>query len=179
MKINKTIPLLDSILLEWKPIIAHDYDGYRNHVYRMVHFCFYLKTCSQEEQEKIIIAAAFHDIGLWHAGTLDYIPPSITPAMQYLRKNDLEDWSVEVALMISEHHKLRPYQNTLYPLVEVFRKADLVDFSLGIIKCGVDKGVVLELQNAFPNCGFHRGLAEKAAKWFVAHPFNPVPMMKW
>jgi hypothetical protein len=37
--------------------------------------------------------------------------------------------------MIDQHHKLGPYRDD--PLVETLRKGDLVDFSLGILKCGL------------------------------------------
>ena len=39
--------------------------------------------------------------------------------------------------MIDLHHKIRRYQDTRYPLVEAFRKADWVDISLGFIKFGL------------------------------------------
>ena len=45
-----------------------------------------------------------------------------------------EGWSEQIALMIEWHHKVRPYRNERFPLVEVFRKGDLVDFSLGVFK---------------------------------------------
>jgi len=41
-----------------------------------LHFCFYLGKPTEEEQKKLIIAAAFHDIGIWSAGTVDYLPPT-------------------------------------------------------------------------------------------------------
>ena len=109
MQVEKQIPLLDSILEEWKTTIGKDFEGYKNHVYRMVNCCFALKPCSEEEREKIVIAAVFHDIGLWVGNTLDYIPPSIPPAMEYLKRRGLESWSNEISLMISEHHKIRQY----------------------------------------------------------------------
>ena len=52
MNIEKNIPLLDSIFEDWKDIIGSDFNGYRNHVYRMINCCFKLKTCSEDEKEK-------------------------------------------------------------------------------------------------------------------------------
>jgi len=182
MQIVKDLPLLETIFADWKDTIGPDYDGYRNHVYRMVNCCFKLKTCSEEEQQKIIIAGAFHDIGIWIENTLDYIPPSLPPAMAYLKAHNLEAWSEEISLMISEHHKLRAYTDkpdTPATLVELFRKADLVDFSLGLYKFGIDKAFLKALKSEFPNSGFHKGLVKKSARRFVRHPLNPAPMMKW
>ncbi len=179
MQIYKDIPLLEAIFSEWKDVIGEDYDGYRNHVYRMINCCFKLKICSEEEKQKIIISGAFHDIGIWIDNTLDYIPPSLPPAMAYLKANNLEAWSEEVGLMISEHHKLREYKDDPNSLIELFRKGDLVDFSRGVFKFGIDKAYLKALKSAFPNSGFHTGLVKKSVGWFVKHPLNPAPMMKW
>jgi hypothetical protein len=179
MKIEEHIPLLEDILGEWKNVIGEDYEKYKNHCTRMIQCCWVLKTCNEEKKKKIIIASAFHDIGLWTENTLDYIPPSIPLAMEYLMKNNLESWSEEIELMISEHHKLREYEDTNYPLVEVFRKGDLVDFSLGFVKFGIPEEFINELKVKIPNAGFHKMLLIRATKWFSRHPLNPAPMMKW
>lgn len=178
MKIEHQIPLLESILNDWREVIGEDYDGYRNHVYRMLHCAFLLHECSDEDRHKLIIAAAFHDIGLWTDKTLDYIPPSLPPAMAYLKSEGLDNWIEEVCLMISEHHKVSRYEDRRFPLVELFRQADLVDFSLGVVRFGIAKSELKALREAFPNAGFHMGLVKKASRWFVRHPLNPAPMMK-
>lgn len=182
--IIKELPLVDEILADWKNTIGDDFQGYRNHVHRMILCCFALKSLANEklsndEKEKIIIAGAFHDLGIWIENTLDYLPPSIPPARNYLKKRGLESWSIEIELMINEHHKLKEYQDSRYPLVELFRKGDLVDFSLGVVKFGLPKSDIKTLKAKFPNAGFHKCLAKRAIKWFLKHPLNPAPMMKW
>jgi len=137
MPIEQTIPLLESLLDKWKLVIGNDFEGYKNHVYRMLDFCFYLHEPSDEERQKLIIAACFHDLGLWSNKTVDYLPPSIALTKDYLQLHDLSQWSAEIELIIDMHHKMTEYKNTAYPLVEVFRKADLADFSLGLINGGV------------------------------------------
>jgi len=179
VKIEEKIPLLEEILLEWKEVIGDEYQGYRNHVYRMIHFCLALNEYTDEEKEKIVIAGAFHDIGIWIENTVDYIEPSIPPAMQYLKQKKLDSWSKEIELMITEHHKIREYKDDNYPLVENFRKGDLVDFSFGVIKFGISKVFIKNIKSTFPNSDFHKNLGKRAAKWFVKHPLNPLPMMKW
>jgi hypothetical protein len=179
MKIEKQIPLLEVIFSSWRDVIGAEYHGYRNHVYRMINFCFVLRECSEEEREKIIIAGAFHDIGIWIEDTVDYIRPSLPPAMEYLKNRNLEAWSQEIRLMISEHHKIREYKDATYQLVEIFRKGDLVDFSLGTVQFGIPKTYIREVKAKFPNSDFHKNLGKRATKWFLNHPLNPVPMMKW
>ena len=179
MKIETEIALLEDIFAEWQPVIGKEYLGYRNHVYRMVHFCQLLTDCSEEARQKILIAGAFHDLGIWIEDTVDYIPPSLPPMLDYLQSRGLEAWLEEIGLMITEHHKLRPYSDRALPLVEVFRQGDLVDFSLGLFRFGLAKSKVQEIKTAFPNAGFHAALARRGGRWFLKHPFNPLPMMKW
>lgn len=40
--IDEKIPLVEEILKEWEAMIGSDYEGYKNHVYRMAHFCLSL-----------------------------------------------------------------------------------------------------------------------------------------
>ena len=177
--IEERIPLLEEILLEWKDVIGAEYLGYRNHVYRMIHFCLALNEYTDEEKEKIIIAGAFHDMGIWIDDTIDYIKPSIPPALHYLKQRKLDSWSTEIKQMISYHHKIREYKGDFYPLVESFRKADLIDLSLGMITFGLPKELIKKLKSVFPNAGFHKNIGVRTVKWFMKHPLDPVPMMKW
>jgi hypothetical protein len=179
MAIEECIPLLEEILDKWKDELGNDYLGYKNHVYRMIHFCFALHNCNNEEREEIIIAGCFHDLGIWANGTVDYLPPSIALAKEYLKQNSLEQWIPEIELMIDMHHKLRKHQDDRYPLVEVFRKGDLVDFSLGVVKWGLPKTYIKSVKDQFPNAGFHKRLAQLAGGWFSKHPLSPPPFLKW
>jgi hypothetical protein len=179
MAIERPIVLLEEILAPWRERIGADFEGYKNHVARMLNFCFALRACSEEERRKLIIAGAFHDIGIWSDGTVDYLPPSIAQAKLYLREHGLTDWIPELEIIIDLHHKARPYRGAVSPLVEIFRKADLADFSLGIIKGGVAGATVRAAKAAYPNAGFHRRLMQLAGSWFAKHPLSPPPFMKW
>lgn len=179
MTIEKDIPLLEEILGEWRDRIGADYLGYRNHVYRMVNFCFSLRDHTAEERKKIIIAGCFHDLGIWPEGTLDYLPPSIVRAKEYLSIHTLDEWCPEIELMIGQHHKIHRFQDTQLPLVEEFRRADLVDFSLGLVKSRIPATYVKTVKAEFPNAGFHKQLVRNAGRWICRHPLNPLPVLKW
>ena len=179
MDIQTQHPLIEAILSDWKDRIDDDYAGYRGHVYRMYNYCLALHPASNEEKTKLAIAACFHDIGLWSDHTVDYLAPSVAQAENYLAETGRETWSEEISLMIEWHHKVRPIRTRQFPLVEVFRKGDLVDFSLGFFKCGLPKSLVKEVKAAIPNASFHRFLLKGAKDWFVKHPFSPPPFMKW
>ncbi|MCB0197306.1 MAG: hypothetical protein KDJ65_35490 [Anaerolineae bacterium] len=179
MVIEEPISGVEEILGRWQNEIGPDYAGYKNHVYRMINFCFALHNCTPEEREKIIIAGCFHDLGIWTGHTFDYLPPSIAQASTYLEENNLAAWIPEIELMIGEHHKLRKYCDEPHPLVEVFRQGDLVDFSLGLVTCGLPRSYIKSVKRHFPNAGFHKRLVQLELGWFFGHPLNPVPVLKW
>lgn len=181
MRIETQIPLVEEILGDWKNRIGGDYAGYRNHVYRMVNFCFAQEKgdFSDEERKKIVIAGCFHDLGIWSGATFDYLAPSIALARDYLRQNRLELWAAEIELMIDQHHKLSKCEDARNPLTEVFRRGDLVDFSLGLVKCGLPRALVKTVKKQFPNAGFHKCLLRVSSRWIFKHPLNPIPVLKW
>ena len=176
------LPLVEQILQPWRTRIGADVDGYQNHVYRMLHCCFALAPCTDEDREKLIIAACHHDIGIWSDHTVDYLPPSIREAVAYLHAHHLSEWEEEIILLIDLHHKVRAIKGDLaekYPLLEVFRRADLADFSLGLILGGVPRRYFANVKRQFPNAGFHKMLIKAAGGWFAKHPLSPPPFMRW
>ena len=179
MNIENNIPLLESILGESKEIIGRDFEPYKNHVYRVLHFCFAFHECVTEDKEKLIIAGCFHDLGMWPGEKVDYLAPSIELAKTYLSKIGREEWASEIESMIDLHHKFRAVENREYPLVEVFRKGDWVDASMGMRSFGLAKTNIKNVQNAFPNLGFHKNLVRLATKELFIYRRNPLPMMKW
>jgi hypothetical protein len=176
---EEQIGAVEEILAPWQPRLGNDFTAYRNHVYRVVSFCFVLHECTQEERDKIIIAGCFHDLGIWAANTFDYLRPSSVLATEHLRHNGLDHWGDEIGLMIGMHHKLRQYRDQRFPLVEVFRRADLADFSLGLLKGGVPSAYFKSITRRFSNAGFHKRLVQLELDWLVRHPLRPLPVVKW
>lgn len=171
--------LIEQILEVWKPQIGAAYEGYRGHVYRVLNFCLALRDCSDDETQKLAIAAAFHDLGLWSDHTVDYLPPSEDRARKWLLANGLAEWQEEIELIIRQHHRIRPVRESEQALVELFRRADLLDFSLGLIRFGVPSGFVSRLKSEIPNRGFHMFLVRTASLWILRHPLRPLPFLKW
>ncbi|MNT51129.1 hypothetical protein D3C72_1880800 [compost metagenome] len=81
--------------------------------------------------------------------------------------------------MIDMHHKITKYDDDSLPLVEVFRRADLVDVSLGVVTFGISKDLIHQIKEAFPNHSFHKMLCRTSAQWLLKHPLNPIPILKW
>jgi hypothetical protein len=176
LDIEENIPLVEEILDQYKDDLGPDHLGYRNHVYRMIHFSLAQGEFSDEEKQKIVLAGCFHDLGIWTAGTFDYLPPSMELAAKHLCDIGLDGWLPQVTRMIDEHHKISSIGGG--PLTEAFRRGDLVDFSLGLFKCGVPASYVKEVKDRFPNAGFHKYLVKLAGRWICRHPLNPLPVLK-
>ena len=179
MRIESHIPLLEEVLEEWKGKIGKDYSGYKNHVYRVVNFGFNMNQNNKDDEEKIIVAGCFHDIGIWASDTFNYLEPSIKLVKEYLKNKDQGHWSHEIELMINMHHKITKYKGNTYPLVEVFRKADWIDVSKGKRSFGLSNEFIASVIDEFPNSGFHKKLIQLTKNEFKNNPLKPLPMMRW
>lgn len=80
----KEIPVLDQILDTHAAELGVDFLAYRNHTYRVVNLCVAFCSGDLAQLEKIATATAFHDMGIWTAGTFDYLQPSVSLSCDYL-----------------------------------------------------------------------------------------------
>ena len=174
-------PVLDQILENTKNDLGRDFTAYRNHCYRVLNFCLALGDAEHDDEilQKVSIAVAFHDLGIWTDKTFDYLEPSKKLVQNYLEKNNLSGWKAEIRMMIEFHHKMTPYTGLPNWLVEPFRKADWIDVSLGWLKFGLSDDFVTEVRGTFPNAGFHKRLTELTWQQFKQTPRRPLPMMRW
>ncbi len=181
MSLYKSSALIDELLHYWKDSLGDDFSAYRNHCYRVLNFCIALHGADDDDEtiEKVAIAAAFHDLGIWVRGTFDYLAPSRALARAFLAEREREDWIPEIEAMIEQHHKVRRYSDRHDSLVEAFRKADWTDVSLGIRRFGLSRQFYRQVCEAFPNAGFHRKLVGLTVRRFIRHPLSPLPMMRW
>jgi hypothetical protein len=173
------IELLDELLERHRDALGADFTAYRNHCSRVVNFCAALSSGKAEALRKMAIAAAFHDLGIWTDHTFDYLPSSERRAADYLREQNLAQWIPEVTAMIGQHHKVTHYRREPAALVEAFRKADMVDVSVGLVSYGLPGAFVREVRAAFPNAGFHKRLVQLFGARLRTHPLSPMPMMRW
>ena len=169
-------PTIESILLNYQNQLGTHYQTYKNHVYRVYNLTLLLAQPNDNDLKALAIAATFHDLGIWTAGTFDYLQPSVELSKNYLAQNGFPDLRAVVADIINNHHKLSSYKPDA--LVDAFRKADLVDLSFGIIRFGITSAQLKELNDHFPTLGFHRFIIKQALRNTIKHPFNPLPMMR-
>ena len=173
------IAVLDDVLGAHTSALGDDFVAYRNHVYRVVNLCLRLASATADEVHRIAVAAVFHDLGIWTAGTFDYLRPSVALAKAYLLRSSTPELVPEVETMILEHHKISPYRGASQPLVEAFRKADWIDVSRGLLRFGMPRRFVAELYAKWPSAGFHRRLVQLSLQRFRSNPWTPLPMVRW
>jgi hypothetical protein len=150
------------------------FEGYRNHAHRVHNFARTIGSLSREDDEKIAIAAAFHDLCAFDG--LDYLEPSIEEAARYLRETDREAWDRQVALTIAFHHRLRPYRGESAKLVEPFRRADWNDFTMGLVRGGIQRELRKAANAEFPVTDFvPKAVVKVAIGWLPRHPLRPAP----
>lgn len=175
-------PEIERLLDRWRPSLGHDFDAYRGHVYRVFHCTRRLVrpgTTNDDVDDVVAVASVFHDLGIWASDTFDYLEPSAILAATYLSETQRSSWEEDVVAMITHHHTLRPYRGPGADLVEPFRRADLVDLSMGLVRFDVDGGWFRELTRRFPTAGFHRRIVTIGLGWACRHPLRPLPMVRW
>ena len=172
------IATLDGLLQAHAAELGKDFTAYRNHTYRVVNLCVALSSDDSEQLEKMAIAAAFHDLGIWTDGTFDYLHPSIRLASAHLVQSGRAEWTPEITEMILEHHKISAYRGNPDWLVEPFRRADWIDVSRGLRAFGLSRSLLREIFSAWPSAGFHKRLVQLELKRLRTHPWSPLPMFR-
>jgi hypothetical protein len=181
-EILHTYPLIDEIFEARRNLFAEEgvYRGLRNHAFRMVNFARQWIDPSPERDDKLAVCAAFHDIGVFPSGTLDYLDPSSDAADAYLDETGRSAWKPEMRLMIQWHHKITSYQGDKKEWVEPVRRADWLDVSFSAVRFGLPGDFVSEVRKEFPVAAFYPFAVTKViGSWVIRHPLNPLPVFKW
>ncbi len=155
IEIKHLRPRVEELFARYKDAIGDDYLGYRNHVYRTITYAMHFLDNDPQFEQIVETAFVYHDIGLWTDHELAYLEPSEAVA---LADNEKFGWGLEPELLrgaIHWHHKITPYKGPFEKVIEACRKADWVDATKGMIRKGLSKEIVAEVEAAFPNHGFH------------------------
>lgn len=170
---------IEELLLPYRGLIGSHYIHYKNHAHRVVNFALELKDeIKADDEEKMVIAAVFHDIGMWTANSFDYLNPSITEATIYLKELGKIEWVEEISLMIDMHHKSTKYYGAFAENVEAFRKADLIDLTKGLTRFSLSKNILSKYYEEFPMGNFRKIIVSKFMKNLLRNPLRPLPMFK-
>lgn len=171
-------------LAPYAEALGPDRVAYTNHVIRVLVFCDALFARSGAPGERpsrrteFLVCGVFHDLGIWTDRTFDYLVPSIELAREHLGHAGAGELEELVTEMIDQHHKQRPAGTESDP-VEIFRRADAIDVSLGARRFGLPFPDIRSVQRAYPSRGFHRRLIQLTLRRTIEHPTSPLPMFKW
>ncbi|MEU7630988.1 HD domain-containing protein [Nocardia sp. NPDC049220] len=173
---------IESRLGPWQQKLGRDSAAYTNHILRVLTLCDLLAPDQQpppSHREEYLTAATLHDIGIWSAGTFDYLAPSCDHARAWLASIDRGDLTDMVVPMINEHHKIRA-AGAPDDAVEIFRRADAIDVEFGLLgRFGVSRSTYRHVAKRYPDNGFHRTLVRLTARRLRTNPTSPLPMLKW
>ena len=171
---NETI---DLILNSYKDELGDSFEQYRNHVYRVYNFALQGLT-NPKDINTLSIAVAFHDLGIWTNKTFDYIQPSIDLARHYCLVNAIDaDIVADIETIIEDHHKLTRIKKS--KLAEIFRQADLIDLTFGLIRNQTSHKDISNIKGTLPYKGFHVYLCRLFVINLLHNPWKPFPMYKW
>lgn len=148
-------PYVEELFARYKKLIGKDFPSYRNHVYRTITYAMHLLGNAHEHEKLVETAFVYHDIGLWTDHELAYLEPSAAVAIADNEKFELGLDPVLLRGAIHWHHKIFPYIGPNKEIIEACRKADWIDASKGMLRKGVSRTAIREVEAAFPNLGFH------------------------
>jgi hypothetical protein len=162
------------ILTKYKNELGEDYHPYLNHVKRVYEYACMLRL--ERSSDLLLTAAIFHDLDIWVHHTMDYLKGSASLATEYVAKKEPDLDPALLSEIITKHHKLTPVKDN--PVVEAFRKADLIDLSAGWIRFNIPKSIIVDTERRYPRLGFTKTVLSKTFGWSLKHPLRPFPMVK-
>jgi hypothetical protein len=166
-------PIVDAMLDRYHGALGDHMLAYRNHVYRCI--TYHQLLLDAPIPDFAALSWATHDLGIWTAGSFDYLNASADLASLHAEEFGITDVH-RSRMLITEHHRLRPVQDHL---TETFRVADLVDVSHGLLAGNVGRSGVQAVVAQLPYCGFHAFLAKGLIRYAAGHPLRPFPMLRW
>jgi hypothetical protein len=166
-------PVVDAALQRYADALGGDLPAYRNHVYRGL--TYHRALCGAPLPDWAALAWAVHDLGIWTAGTFDYLGPSCDLASSLAGEFGVTEVGYARTL-IAEHHKLRAVGD---PMSETFRIADRIDVSRGLLTAPLPRSFVKRVVQELPYLGFHAFLVRGLAGHAGTHPRRPLPMLRW
>jgi hypothetical protein len=168
-----THPIVDAVLQRHEDALDHDIRVYRNHVYRGLSYHQALRGAPVPDWAAP--AWAVHDLGIWTAGTFDYLGPAADLASTLAGEFGITEVG-QARTMIAKHHKLRAVGD---PMIDTFRIADRIDVSRGLLIGSLQRSFVNGVVRELPYLGFHALLVRGLLGYAVTHPHRPFPMLRW
>jgi hypothetical protein len=169
-------PVVDAVLDRHRDAIGDSFATYRNHALRGLNYqTLLLAGMGRQVSNAQALVWAVHDLGIWTAGTFDYLQPSADLLHKYAAEFGITDIAQAEATVL-RHHRIRKVADIE---VDTFRRADRVDVTRGFWRGAISRKDVAGVVVVLPYLGFHKFLAAGLTRHAVSHPRRPVPMLRW
>ncbi|KAJ1491852.1 hypothetical protein T484DRAFT_1932510 [Baffinella frigidus] len=174
IKVIESSPGIELHLSQYKAVLAKDYAGYKGHCYRVLSYAAHILG-TDKHRDVLEAAIVYHDIGLWTDSKLAYLEPSVRRARENLAgEYDYEELQL-VEDIISNHHKISPFQGSHAEAVNAVRRADWIDATMGFVRQGMPRQHIQKVMDGIPEAGFHATLAAFLPR---LHGWN-IPLAVW
>jgi hypothetical protein len=173
INVQTSSPHLEKVLRNYEELIGADYEGYRNHIYRVLTYSLHFLDGDKTQDGKVLkylplieAALVYHDIGLWTDRRLSYLEPS-----SFRAKQEFEGMYSETELellhnIIYWHHKVTPFVGENAEIVNAVRKADWIDATFGAVNHGMPRHHINAVNAALAEAGFHNMLAGIGPRYY-------------
>ncbi len=168
--------LIEDVVRTYSNALGQHLPLYKGHCYRLLNYIIYMQR-HQDNLDFLGVAIAFHDLGIWTHGTMDYLNPSFELAKTYVQNANVDISIADLKVAIKNHHKISSLQKVAP--AEYLRKADLNDLSMGLLNEGVPRPFIKDMKACWPYLGFQKLIFGKVLLYALQNPFNPFPMLKW
>ena len=172
-----------------------DFEAYRNHCLRVMSFAkFHMPEFVYEEYPNamniVAMALAYHDVGLWTDGELNYLEPSAKRMESSIEAEGVFDESqVSIAReIIMQHHKFTDCSSSdeqskaIDAVINAVRKADWADATLGIIRFGLPASLLEAAYAKVPEAGFHAmlvGMGSRLSPHSLVGQLKVLKILRW
>lgn len=150
--------IVERELARLREAVGADFDGYRNHIYRVLTYAMHFLGGEARWREPVAFALAYHDAGLWTDAKLAYLEPSEARAETARQAHAPHLDARLVRDLIHWHHKVTPFRGPDAEVVNAVRKADWIDASGGRLGKGVSRREIVTVMTAIPPLGFYETL---------------------
>ncbi|MQY31438.1 hypothetical protein [Nocardia aurantia] len=173
MQVRTSHPIVDAILDRYRREVGTALPAYRNHVLRSLNY--HQLLLGEPVPGTAALAWAVHDLGIWTAGTWDYLDPSADLVSKHAAEFGIDD--IEgTRRMVLDHHRLHATDDRLS---ETFRLADRIDATRGLLRRPATRADIEAVAAQLPYEGFHTFLIRRGVAYALTHPTRPLPMVRW
>ncbi|MGL5947969.1 MAG: hypothetical protein ACRCYV_02770 [Aeromonas sp.] len=147
-------PRVEALLAPYRAALGDDFLAYRGHVYRVLSFAMHF--LQQDEQQRALVETAlvYHDLGLWTDNELAYLAPS---EALVVADNRAYGWGLDDSVLVAAihwHHKITAYRGVGETVVNAIRRADWIEASQGVVRKGLTRAQIADVQAQIPDHGF-------------------------